>query len=110
MILIFIIYFRHYDKYNKEYAIAIEDVSSYLSNPLNTFKIIKRLNLDWVHTYSVMDHHVPGKTLYLEYLYESVMSLACFLLIIYSCLLKLHPWERHHESIATWQNRHVGSE
>ncbi|XP_039275487.1 prolyl 4-hydroxylase subunit alpha-2 [Nilaparvata lugens] len=45
---------RHAAKYSAEHHEAINDVSAYLSNPINAFRIIKRLTYEWNHTQSLM--------------------------------------------------------
>lgn len=39
---------------------AKKDVTNYLANPINTFKIIKRLHLDWIKTENIVWNHIPA--------------------------------------------------
>ncbi|XP_039282537.1 prolyl 4-hydroxylase subunit alpha-2-like [Nilaparvata lugens] len=42
-------------EYSREHSEAIADVSAYLHNPINAYRLIKRLTIDWKHVESLMD-------------------------------------------------------
>lgn len=48
--------FRQYEDYNIEYILAKKDVAQYLGNPVNAFKIIKRLLIDWKKTLRIVEY------------------------------------------------------
>ncbi|XP_039282538.1 prolyl 4-hydroxylase subunit alpha-2-like [Nilaparvata lugens] len=42
-------------EYSREHSEAILDVGAYLHNPINAYRLIKRLTIDWKHVESLMD-------------------------------------------------------
>lgn len=56
--ILLLLHFRRYEDYNAEYTIAKKDVTQYLGNPVNAFKIIKRLQIDWENTQRIIEYSI----------------------------------------------------
>ena len=82
--------FRFHQSYENIYAEASKNPVKYLSNPINSYLLIKRLTSDWKKVETIMNQHLAHGILFSKLIVKILIFNGFISLIIISVVNRFH--------------------